>query len=139
VNKKIIPYVVGGLLTISVIAFGFAGMTNAAEKSQPSMMQAGHMDNIDPKAMASMMNSPQMQQQCLEMMKSPEMQQAMKDMLKTPQMQGIMKQMLQQDMDFHQVMSDLVNSVDMSSDHSMPPAMTDGNSQMSGHNAHHSN
>ncbi len=134
-NKKIIPYVIGGLV-ISSVAFGFSGMTNAAEKSQlPAAMQSEHMGTMDTKAMADRMNSPEMQEQCAAMLQSPEMQQAMKNMLKTPQMQGIMKQMLQQDMEFHQVMSDLVNSVDMSSDHSM----TESGTPMSGHSDHHSN
>lgn len=134
-NKKIIPYVIGGLF-ISSVAFGFSSMTNAAEKSQlPAMMQSGHMGNMDPKAMAERMNSPEMQEQCTVMMQSPEMQQAMKNMLKTPQMQSVMKQMLQQDMEFHQVMADLVNSVDMTSDHSIAESGT----QMSGHSSHHSN
>lgn len=138
-NKKIIPYVIGGLL-ISSITFGFSGMTNAAEKSQAPAMKSGHMmDTVDPKAMADRMNSPEMQEQCAAMMQSPEMQQAMKNMLKTPQMQGVMKQMLQQDMEFHQVMSDLVNSVDMSSDHSGPSAVMNDGAQMNDHNSHHSN
>lgn len=139
-NRKIILLVIGGLL-ISSIAFGVSSMTNAAEKSQmPVMMQSGHMmDSMDPKAMADRMNSPQMQEQCAAMMQSPEMQQAMKNMLQTPQMQSVMKQMLQQDMEFHQVMSDLVNSVDMSSDHSMPSTVMNGRDQMNDHNSHHSN
>lgn len=139
-NKKIMLLVIGGLL-VSSITFGVSSMTNAAEKSQaPAMMQSGHMmDIMDPKAMADRMNSPEMQEQCAAMMQSPEMQQAMKNMLKTPQMQSVMKQMLQQDMEFHQVMSDLVNSVDMSSDHSMSSAAMNDRAQMNDHNSHHNN
>ena len=141
-NKKITAYVLGGLLTVSAIGFGFANITNAAEKNPSSQMmqsnQTGNMmGNMDPKAMAEMMKSPEMQKQCIEMMKNPEMQKAMKDMMKTPEMQGIMKQMLQQDMGFHQMMSDLVNSVDMNIDHSMPGQTGTPSSDMDGHSSHH--
>ncbi|WP_312518035.1 hypothetical protein [Anaerospora sp.] len=139
-NRKIILLVIGGVL-VSSVAFGVSSMTNAAEKNQtPAMVQSGHMmESMDAKAMADRMNSPQMQEQCAVMMQSPEMQQAMKNMLQTPQMQSVMKQMLQQDMGFHQVMSDLVNSVDMSSDHSMPSTVMNGGAQMNDHNSHHGN
>lgn len=145
-NKKIAAYVMGGLLTVSVIGFGFTNITSAAEKNPSAqMMQSNQMGDMmgkmDPKAMAEMMKSPEMQKQCIEMMKNPEMQQAMKDVMKTPEMQGMMKQMMQQDMAFHQMMADLVNSVDMNSDHTMQPpgqqpAMPE-NAQQTDHGAHH--
>lgn len=145
-NKKITAYVLGGLLTVSAIGFGLANSSSAAEKNPSSQMMQGAqtgnmMGSMDPKAMAEMMKSPEMQKQCVEMMKSPEMQQAMKDIMKKPEMQGMMKQMLQQDMAFHQMMADLVNSVDMNSDHMMQPekqqpAMGENASSMD-HSAHH--
>lgn len=144
-NKKLTAWVVGGLVMASVVGLGFnATVASAAEKApQMQMMQPNQtgtmMGNMDPKAMADMMKTPEMQKQCIEMMKNPEMQKAMKDIMKTPEMQGVMKQMLQQDMGFHQMMSDLVNSVDMNSDHSMPqqPAGAEGAAPQTGHNAHH--
>ncbi|WP_425058165.1 hypothetical protein SCACP_28110 [Sporomusa carbonis] len=132
-NKKIAVYVMGGLLTVSAIGFGFANITSAAEKNPPAqMMQSNQMDNMmgnmDPKAMAEMMKSPEMQKQCVEMMKNPEMQ-------------GMMKQMLQQDMAFHQMMADLVNSVDMNSDHTMQPQQQQPavpeDDQPTDHSVHH--
>ena len=144
-NKKVAAWIVGGLVTVSVAGFGFnATIGSAAEKApQTQMMQTNQMSNMmgnmDPKAMTDMMKSPEMQKQCVEMMKNPEMQKAMKDMMKTPEMQGMMKQMLQQDMGFHQMMSDLVNSVDMNSDHSMPQQTTGSQAPntKNDHSAHH--
>jgi len=144
-NKKVAAYVMGGLLTVSAIGFGYANITSAAEKTPPAqMMQSNQMANMmgsmDPKAMADMMKSPEMQKQCVEMLKNPEMQQAMKEVMKTPEMQGMMKQMLQQDMGFHQMMADLVNSVDVNSDHTMQPqqpAVPQNNAQPTDHSAHH--
>lgn len=141
-NKRIAAWVVGGLVTISVSGLGFnQTIANAAERTQQMpMLQSSQMGNMDPKAMIEMMKSPEMQKQCIEMMKNPEMQKAMKDIMRTPEMQGIMKQMLEQDMGFHQMMSDLVNSVDMSSDHSMPQQQSElpqNNAKQTSHNAHH--
>lgn len=141
-NKKFIAYVMSGLLAVAVLGFGFAGVTSAAAKEAPAQaMQPNQMGNMDPKAMAERMQSPEMQKQCVEMMKNPEMQQAMKEIMMKPEMQGMMKQMLLQDMAFHQMMTDLVNSVDMNSDHAMQPqgqqpAMPE-NAQPMGHGAHH--
>lgn len=144
-NKKIAVWVIGGLVTVSVAGLGFnASIGSAAEKApQTQMMQTNQMGNMDPKVMADMMKTPEMQKQCVEMMKNPEMQKAMKDIMKTPEMQGMMKQMLQQDMGFHQMMSDLVNSVDMDSDHNMPQQqqpqseVPQNNAQQTSHNMHH--
>jgi hypothetical protein len=143
-NKKFAVYLMGGLLAVAAIGFSFATVTNAAEKNPPAqMMQSNQMGtmmgSMDPKAMAEMMKSPEMQKQCIEMMKSPEMQQAMKDVMKAPEMQGVMKQMLQQDMGFHQMMADLVNSVDMNSEHGMQhqQAAIPENTQPMDHSAHH--
>ncbi|SMC80564.1 hypothetical protein [Sporomusa malonica] len=143
-NKKLAIWVVGGLVTASVFGLGVSPtIASAAEKAPqaceaPANQKGAMMGNMDAKAMAQMMASPEMQKQCIEMMKNPEMQKAMKDVMKTPKMQGIMKQMLQQDMSFHQMMSDLVNSVDMDSDHSghQQVEKTPGNSS-NDHSAHH--
>lgn len=138
-NKKMSVWIIGGLITASVIGFGFVSTGSAAESKQQMPMQqgahTGMMGNMDPKAMADMMNSPEMQKQCVEMMKNPEMQKSMMNMMKLPEMQGMMKQMLQQDMGFHQMMTDLVNSVDMNSDHSMP--QTPMGAPQGGHGGHH--
>ncbi|SMC44423.1 GerD family protein [Sporomusa malonica] len=143
-NKKFAIWVVGGLVTASMFGLGISPtIAQAAEKvpqtceTQTNQMGA-MMGNLNPKAMAEMMKTPEMQKQCIEMMKNPEMQKAMKDVMKTPEMQGIMKQMLQQDMSFHQMMSDLVNSVDMSSDHSGPQQVEQTPSNPSNaHSGHH--
>ena len=140
-NKKFTIWAVGSLLTAAVLTGGFSlAIAGAAEKPAPAACETqadqpgAMMGKMNPQAMAEMMKTPAMQKQCLDMMKNPAMQQAMKDMLKTPEMQGVLKQMLQQDMGFHQMLTDLVNSVDMDSDHSVQqPA--DGVS--AAHNGHH--
>jgi len=143
-NKKLAIWVVGGLVTVSVFGLGVSStIAGAAEKNpqacetQTDQMGA-MMEKMDAKAMAKMMTNPEMHKQCVEMMKSPEMQKVMKDVMKTPEMQGAMKQMLQQDMSFHQIMADLVNSVDMDSDHSTSQQgeQSPGNSS-NGHSGHH--
>lgn len=143
-NKNLAIWAVGGLITASVVGLGAnPTITQAAAKApqayevQTNQMGA-MMGNIHPKAMAEMMSTPEMQKQCIEMMKSPEMQKAMKDTMRTPEMQAVMKQMLQQDMGFHQLMSDLVNSVDMESDHSgsQPVEQSSGN-PANNHSSHH--
>ncbi|SDD71385.1 GerD family protein [Sporomusa acidovorans] len=143
-KKKLAMLVVGGLVSASVLGFGVSpSIASAAEKvPQPCTMQANQtgamMGTMDPKAMAEMMKTPEMQKQCIEMMKNPEMQKAMKDVMKTPEMQSVMKQMLQQDMSFHQMMSDLVNSVDMTSDHSnSTQAEQPSGNPSDGHSGHH--
>ncbi len=144
-KKKLAIWVVGGLITVSVAGLGVSPATaSAAQKApqacetQTNQMGAMMMGNMNPKAMAEMMKTPEMQKQCIEMMKNPEMQKAMKDVMRTPEMQGIMKQMLQQDMSFHQMMSDLVNSVDMNSDHSGPqPVEQSSGDPSNAHSSHH--
>lgn len=143
-KKKLAVLVVGGIVSASVLGFGVSpSIASAAEKApQSCAMQANQtgsmMGTVDQKAMAERMKTPEMQKQCIEMMKNPEMQKAMKDVMKTPEMQGVMKQMLQQDMSFHQMMSDLVNSVDMASEHSntTPTEQAPGNTT-DGHSGHH--
>ncbi|TWH52116.1 hypothetical protein [Sporomusa sp. KB1] len=143
-NKKMAIWVVGGLITASVFGLGVSPtITSAAEKNSQTCetqtdQMGAMMEKMDAKAMAQMMTSPEMYKQCIEMMKSPEMQKAMKDVMKTPEMQASMKQMLQQDMSFHQMMSDLVNSVDMDSDHSTAQQVeqSPGNPS-SDHSGHH--
>ncbi|MDF2570275.1 MAG: hypothetical protein K0R55_1879 [Sporomusa sp.] len=143
-NKKLAIWVVGGLVTASVFGLGVSPTIASAAEKAPQACEASSnqkgamMGTMDAKAMAKMMTSPEMKKQCIEMMKSPEMQKAMKDIMKTPEMQGIMKQMLQQDMSFHQRMSDLVNSVDMSSDHSGSPQVEQSSGNPSNaHSGHH--
>jgi hypothetical protein len=119
-NKKLILGVAGALIGVAALGFAFgAGTGSAAEpaKQAPVIMQPGQMGTMDPKAMAGMMQSPELQKQCVEYMKNPEMQQAMISTMKQPEMQAAMKQMLQRDAGFHQMMLDLVNSVDMNMDH----------------------
>lgn len=143
-NKQVAVWIVGGLVTVSVSLLGMnPAIALAAEKNpQASPLQTEQMGTmlgkLDAKAMTEMMTSPEMQKQCIESMKSPEMQKAMKTMMKTPEMQAVMKQMLQQDMNFHQLMSDLVNSVDMNSEHaeSQPSENPEGNAS-NNHSAHH--
>lgn len=133
-TKKRIVALIGVLAIIGATGYGLgAAQTGAAEpaKQPPAVMQ-----NVDPKSMTDMMNSPQMQQQCVEYMKSPEMQKAMIDTMKQPEMQAAMKQMLQRDAGFHQMMLDLVNSVDMNMDHGTVDAPS-ANGGPSSHNMHH--
>jgi protein CpxP len=144
-KKKLATLVVGGLVTASVFSFGVnPTLASAAEKNpQACEMQTNQMGTMmgtmDPKAMADMMKTPEMQKQCIEMMKNPEMQKAMKEIMRTPEMQGMMKQMLQQDMSFHQMMLDLVNSVDMSSEHGgMPQNEQSPGNPGDAHSGHHS-
>lgn len=138
-NKKLAVWVVGGLITASLVGTGVnQTVARAAEKVQQAPMnQTNQMMTMDAKSMAEMMKNPEMQKQCIDMMKNPEMQKAMRDMMKTPEMQGVMKQMLQQDMGFHQMMADLVNSVDMNSDHVMPQPTTPQDNSTKGHTSHH--
>lgn len=123
-NKKLFAAVTGALIAVGALGLAFGTTTGSAAEpaKQPPMMQPGQMGTIDPKAMADMMNSPEMQRQCVEMMKSPEMQQAMMGVMKQPEMQAAMKRMLQSDAGFHQMMLDLVNSVDMNMEHGKAPA-----------------
>lgn len=113
-KKKMTGLIIGGLLGVSVLGVTFAtNVSSAAEKNAPTMqgmmMEKSQMGNMD---MQQMMNSPEMQKQCLDMLKSPEMQQPMKNMMKTPEMQVMMKQMLSSDPALRQMMLDLVNSID---------------------------
>lgn len=138
-TKKKILALIGALAVVGAVGLGFgATSVGAAEPAkQLSMtMQGQMMGNKDPKAMATMMNTPEMQQRCVEYMKSPEMQQAMIRTMKQPEMQAAMKQMLQRDAGFHQMMLDLVNSVDMNMDHGNTDAPSPGGGP-AGHNAHH--
>lgn len=140
-NKKKIIALVGVLAVVGAAGFGLGATTKGAAapaKQPPMMMQGNQMGNMDAKTMADMMNSPQMQKQCVEYMKSPEMQQAMIGTMKQPEMQAAMKQMLQRDAGFHQMMLDLVNSVDMNGDHgNMPMDSQSSNGGQSSHGMHH--
>jgi protein CpxP len=141
-NKRLVIFIVGALIAVGALGFAFgpANVSAAEPAKQPPMtMQPGQMGNMDPKAMADMMKSPEMQKQCVEYMKSPEMQQAMMGIMKQPEMQAAMKQMLQSDAGFHQVMLDLVNSVDMNMDHGTAPptSQPSGNSAGFDHGSHH--
>lgn len=143
-NKKFASWVVGALITVSVAGLGVSPATVSAAQKAPqeygtqTNQMGAMMGNMNPKALAEMMKTPEMQKQCIEMMKNPEMQKAMKDVMRNPEIQGIMKQMLQQDMSFHQMMSDLVNSVDMDSDHSGPQQIEQSSGNPSNaHSGHH--
>ncbi|EAX47353.1 hypothetical protein TcarDRAFT_1371 [Thermosinus carboxydivorans Nor1] len=92
-NKKLIAWVVGGLLTATVVAFGYnSAIGSAAEKineqktGQAAMMQMGAQD------MAKTMSSEEMQKQCQEIMNNPEMQKLMQTMMTSPEMQKMMQQ-----------------------------------------------
>jgi protein CpxP len=133
-TKKTIFVLFGILAVAATIAFSTVPVSAAEPAKQPPMMQPGQMD---PKAMADMMKTPAMQKQCVEMMKSPEMQQTMMTVMKQPEMQAIMKQMLQKDAGFHQMMLDLVNSVDMNMDHGAMQPGTPSAPAAADHNSHH--
>lgn len=138
-KKSVKVWVIGGLVAVSIFGYGLAtNVTSAADAtSQATMKHDGMMDSHgmmqDPKAMAEMMKSPEGQKQWMQAMHSPEMQQAMIEMMKQPEMQAIMKQMLQKDMTFHQMMLDLVNSVDMNMDHGDMSPMPGMQMDHSGH------
>ncbi len=141
-NKKLIAGVAVALVSVAALGFAFGTSTGSAAEpaKQPQMMTQGNqMGNMDPKAMADMMKTPEMQKQCVEIMKSPEMQQAMISTMQQPEMQAAMKQMLQSDAGFHQMMLDMVNSVDMNTDHGTKPSTTNDATApaASDHNAHH--
>jgi hypothetical protein len=142
-KKRMTVWIMGGVFAIS--AAGLLMGTNvgsAAEKNadkppvmQDKMMQNGQMDNKE------MMNSPEMQKQCVDMMKSSDMQKTMKGMMKQPEMQATMKQMLASDPELRQIMRDLVNSVDSNdqNDNSVPQSSTPATvPDAVDHNAHHS-
>jgi periplasmic protein CpxP/Spy len=140
-KKRLMIWVLGGLIAVSAVGMSFgAKVVSAADQGKQSQMMQGNQGMMqDPKAMADMMKSPDMQKQCLELMKNPEMQKAMIDMMKQPEMQAAMKQMLQRDMKFHQMMLDLVNSVDMNMDHAQSDSQMMPGDSMPGmdHSAHH--
>src|SRR5512138_1431516 len=99
-KKSMIGLFVGGLLTVTALGVAInTGIGSAAEKNaaQPpamqGMMQNGQMGTMDPQ----MMNSPEMQKQCLDMLKNPDMQKGMKEMMKQPETQAMMKHMLASD------------------------------------------
>jgi hypothetical protein len=131
--KKVLPWVLGGMLTVSALGLGFIAATGyAAEKNsqqtkqnqmQQGMMQDGKsmMGQMDPKIMQNMMQemmkNPEMMKLCMEMMQKPEMQAMMKEMMQKPEMQTMMKDMMQKDGQFHKMMSDLVYSVEMAENH----------------------
>lgn len=133
-TKKKIIALVGTFAVVGTIGYGLVAMQPGA--AEPAKQPPAMLQTMDAKGMADMMSSPQMQQQCVEYMKSPEMQQAMIKTMKQPEMQAAMKQMLQRDAGFHQMMLDLVNSVDMSMDHGPVDAPAAGGGP-SGHGLHH--
>jgi len=96
-KSKITGWIVGGLITVSVLGVTY-GVSNAAkaEPAQNTMIQHEQMNS-------DMMNSKDMQKQCGEMMKSSEMQKNMKDM---------MKQMISKDPEMKQIMIDMMKSAD---------------------------
>ena len=115
-SKKLVMIICILVTMVIGLTLVSAAGTNAQQGSQMPMMQGQGM-NMDAKAMSDMMKTPDMQKKCVEYMKDPEMQKTMIGIMKQPEMQSAMKQMLQQDPSFHQMMLDLVNSVDMNMDH----------------------
>jgi len=111
-NTKIAGWMVGGLITASVlgVSFGIHSIGNAAPKDES--MQKNNMMMQHEQMSPEMMNSPEMQKKCSEMMESPEMQNMMHDMMKQPSMQSMMKKMIDSDPEFKQMISDMVNHVD---------------------------
>ena len=142
-KKRMTGWIMGGVFAIS--AAGLLMGTNvgsAAEKTveKPPVMQGKMMENGQMGSM-EMMNSPEMQKQCVDMMKSSDMQQTMKGMMKDPEMQATMKQMMASDPELRQIMRDLVNSVESNdqNDNSDPQSGTPANAPDTvDHNAHHS-
>lgn len=120
--KKLLPLVLGGMITAAI--FGGVLMfsaVNAAENKQPQTQnQTCQTENKDGKAedKGGMMNSSSdMLKQCSEGLQQPEMQNRMKEMMQQPEMQAAIKAMMQQDAQFHQMMLDLVNSVETPESH----------------------
>jgi hypothetical protein len=142
-KKSLMIWVLGGLITVSAIGLSFdANKVSAADQPKQAQTMQGQdmmqgMKNMDPKSMAAMMNSPEMQKQCVDAMKDPQMQKAMINVMKQPEMQAAMKQMLQQDAGFHQMMLDLVNSVDMNMEHGDMTGTASDGGQGSGEHSHH--
>ncbi len=134
-KKRMATWVIGGLIAVSAVGLPFAGnIVNAAEKNttqqsctQDKMMKDGQMGTMD----HQMMNSPEMQKQCLDMMKS---------MMKQPEMQAMMKQMLASDPELRKTMSDMVNAVAPDDQNANSASPSDAPAPMPGmdHNAHHS-
>jgi len=133
-KNKMTGWIIGGLITASALgmAFGVNSIGSAAAKTEQAAVSSGMMHNgqMSP----DMMNSPEMQKECLNMMASPEMQKTMKGMMKQPQIQNAMKQMMASDPEFKQMMSDMVNDAGSTAVEQAPsneqPAPID-------HNAHH--
>jgi len=98
-KNKMTGWIIGGLITASVLGVTF-GVSNAAKAEEapatPNAMQHGQMN-------ADMMNSADMQKKCGEMMASPEMQKNMKDM---------MKNMMANDPEMKQMMSNMSKSAE---------------------------
>jgi len=111
-KKTLILGIIGLVITISA-----AGLAYGATVSQPEPAKQSPMMNMDADRMNDMMKNSDTQQQCVSMMKNTEMQQSMMQMMRQPEMQAAMKQMLQKDAGFHQMMLDLVNSVDINAEH----------------------
>lgn len=149
--KKVLPWILGGVLTVFVLglggnaAVGYAAEKDARQMKQHQMhqdvMQDGKnmMGQIDHKMMEEMMKDPAMMKQCMDMMQQPEMQSMMKDMMQKPEMQAMMKGMMQKDGQFHKMMMDLVNSVDMDENHDHTGSFINAeNATSEGHEGHHS-
>jgi len=106
--KRVLPWVLGGMVTVAALGWGANTEIVSAEEHdhkhgqqqmQQEMMQDGKQ-MMDPKMMQDMMKDPAMHKQCMDMMQQPEMQ-------------SMMKEMMQKDGQFHKMMLDLVNSVEI--------------------------
>jgi uncharacterized protein HemX len=108
-KKKVLPWVLGGVITISALGLGvMSSVGSAAEQAQKPAQQQMHQamqkdgkDMMDKESMQQMMSDPQMQEKCIEMMQQPEMQIMMKEMMQKPEMQATMKEIMQKDGQFH--------------------------------------
>lgn len=119
--KKLLPLVLGGMITVGALGGGLmVSIGNAAENKQPqSQNQTCQTEDKDGMMKhADMTNSDtDMIKQCSGGMQQPEMQNRMKEMMQQPEMQAAIKAMMQQDAQFHQMMLDLVNSVETPENH----------------------
>lgn len=145
--KKMVPWILSGVMTITMLGLGPVTVASAAEQKQQHMQEMTkdgqhNMGQMDPKMMQDMMKDgkmmmdPVMHQQCMEMMQKPEMQDKVKEMLAMPQMQASLKAIMQKDGQFHKMISDLVNSVEMTEEHAHRVEASPDAEKIA-HNQHH--
>lgn len=104
---------------------------------QPKLNKAAVAGKIQNEQMNhDMMNSPEMQNDCLKMLANPEMQKTMKSMMQQPEMQNMMKQMMASDPEFKQTMTDMINNVNVIVNTNEQAPQTES-SEPFDHNTHH--